>query len=167
MLRELTRKFSRSGRLEAIYLRPARDTPADSVASAIAVAGHGLQGDRSVQGPRAGHNRQVTLIQHEHIPLICGWTGRADVDAALLRRNLVISGLNLLAARGLFADQPVSLRIGDQVVLVVTGSCDPCSKMETALGPGGYNAMRGHGGVTAKIESGGRIATGDVVTIVV
>ena len=77
----------------------------------------------------------------------------------------MIAGVNLLAARTLFADRPVRMHIGDEVVLIVTGSCDPCSKMEAALGPGAYNAMRGHGGVTATIDTGGRIAVRDLVRV--
>ena len=166
LLRELSSRFPRAGRVEAIYLRPARDVPAGSVDAALAIAGRGLEGDRSAAGARAGHKRQVTLIQHEHVPLIAAWTGRDAIDAALFRRNLVIAGINLLAARTLFADRPVRIRIGGEVVLIVTGSCDPCSKMEAALGPRAYNAMRGDGGLTATIDTGGRIAVHDVVRIV-
>ena len=45
-LRALTRRFPRAGRLELIALRPARRVPAVSVATAVALAGRGLEGDR-------------------------------------------------------------------------------------------------------------------------
>ena len=167
-LRDLTRQFDRTGVLEAVYLRPQRDVSAIAVETAEAVEGRGLFGDwttHRVRSTAGTGKRQITLIQAEHVPLIARWTGRDSLDAAILRRNLVISGLNLVATRSPFPRQSMSVRIGDDVVLVVTGDCAPCSKMETALGRGGYNALRGHGGVTARIVRGGVVRVGDPVRV--
>ena len=165
-LRQLTSVWPQRGRLEIILLRPARDEPVRVVDDAIAVVGRGLQGDRTAEKrPSAlgGGKRQVTLLQAEHLPLIAAWAGAPELDARLLRRNLVVSGLNLLGVRSPFADQRVHLHLGAEVLLELTGPCDPCSKMEAALGRGGYNAMRGHGGLTARVVQGGRVCRGDAV----
>lgn len=164
-LRELTTKFAQTGQLQAIYCRSARGVLCVQTSSAIAIAGRGLQGDRAsltVSQNPLGSNRQITLIQAEHIAVISALMNKI-VDPASLRRNLVVSGINLLAAKSLFKDQPMHLIIND-VVLEITGPCEPCSKMEASLGVGAYNAMRGHGGVTAKVIKGGELKLGDIVT---
>ena len=167
-LRALTREFATVGRVESIFVRPARATAALAVMRAQLLEGQGIVGDRSAAVPSrqpGGGKRQVTLLQHEHLPLIAAWTGRAEVDAALLRRNLVVSGLNLLATRSPFPDQPLHLAVGNEALLQVTGPCDPGSKMAAVLGAGGDNAMRGHGGMTARVLRGGWIDLGAMVTV--
>jgi MOSC domain-containing protein YiiM len=81
----------------------------------------------------------------------------------VLRRNLTVSGINLLALKGR------TVQIGT-AKLEVTGPCAPCSRMEEAFGQegfsGGYFAVRGHGGVTASIVEPGVIRVGDQVSAV-
>jgi MOSC domain-containing protein YiiM len=154
-LRSLMETFPIEGRLEWIGLRPGRRAPLQSMNHVEVIADHGLAGDHKAQ--RAGGKRQVTLIQREHLAAVAQLLKRAAIDPALLRRNLLVSGLNLLALRG------ERFRIG-AVLFEGTGPCEPCSRMEEVLGAGGYNAMRGHGGITARVLAGGVIAVGDALT---
>lgn len=149
-LAELQARFSSPGRVEAIWLRPARGAAMVSV-DVTEVVASGLDGDRARAGKRA-----VSLIQAEHLPVIAALAGQDAVDPALLRRNIVVSGLNLSAFRG------KEVRVGT-AVLSFTVPAHPCSKMEAALGAGGYTAMRGHGGMCASVITEGRVVVGDAV----
>jgi MOSC domain-containing protein YiiM len=100
--------------------------------------------------------RQATLIQAEHLAVIASCVGHEEVLPQLLRRNIVVSGINLLALKGKV------ICVG-AVMLEITGPCHPCSRMEELLGPGGYNAVRGHGGMTARVLTSGHICVADPV----
>jgi MOSC domain-containing protein YiiM len=155
-LHRLMTAFPRAGEVRWIGLRPARDVQMREVAEAEAVAGRGLVGDRYGSG---SGKRGITLIQAEHLPVIAALAGHASVAPATLRRNLVIAGVPLVALKGR------RFRIGE-VLCEGTAPCDPCSRMELALGAGGYNAMRGHGGLCARILEGGMVRLGDAVTFI-
>ena len=154
-LQKLLDNLPQQGRLEWIGLRPQRGASILAVQTVRAEPGLGLEGDRF--SGRIDSARQVTLIQQEHLPVIAACVGRDTVSPETLRRNLVISGINLLALKD------KRFRIGE-VLLEYSGACHPCSKMETALGPGGYNAVRGHGGITARVIRGGWMRLGDPVS---
>ncbi len=156
-LSELLDSLPQVGRLEWIGLRPARRAPIKVMQEVQAIADHGLSGDRS--GERAGGRRQVTLIQAEHLPAIGAMSGREGVVPEWLRRNLVVSGINLLALK----DRQFSI---GHTLFEHTGLCEPCSYMEEVLGPGGYNAMRGHGGITAAVLTDGVLRVGDPVRVI-
>lgn len=150
-LARLLGTFPRTGRVDWIGVRPERRVPPEAVVEVLATDG-GLIGDHY-----GGGRREVTLIQAEHLAVVAALIGVPHLDPALVRRNVVVAGLNLLALKG------HRFRIGG-ALLEHTGPCEPCSRMEEALGPGGYNAMRGHGGITARVLERGTIRVGDAVS---
>lgn len=154
-MQELINTLPQVGRIDWIGIRPADRAPLETVTEVAVTLENGLSGDHY-----SGKNkkRQVTLIQAEHLAGVASILGRESIDPGLTRRNIVVSGINLLA----LLDR--RFRIGE-VVLETTGHCHPCSRMEENLGAGGYNAMRGHGGITARVIQGGIVRQGDEVRI--
>lgn len=149
-LKDLIAGYAQAGRVDWIGLRPLRRGEMVSVGRVL-VGDDGLEGDHGRGGKRA-----VTMMQAEHLPVIGAMMGQGAVDPLLMRRNLLISGINLggLKAR--------VIGIGD-VVVEFTTVCAPCSRMEETFGEGGYSAVRGHGGWCAKVLNGGEISVGDAV----
>lgn len=151
---DLKKTFPNPGRVEWIGIAHERYAPIQVVDSVQVRLRTGIVGDHHAKGGNS--KRQVTLIQAEHLAVIASLLHRDSVPPELLRRNIVVSGVNLIALKG------CAIQIGN-VVLKGTGPCVPCSRMEYNLGPGGYNAVRGHGGLNTVVVESGTISVGDSV----
>ena len=143
------------GKVTWIGIRPKKRGDIQAVQIITVDPETGIEGDH-YQG--RSHQRQVTLLQQEHLEVVSNLIGR-KIEPHEIRRNLLIEGINLLA----LIDR--RFHIGDEVILETTGHCHPCSRMEENLGTGGYQAMRGHGGITARVIRGGNICIGDQVSV--
>lgn len=154
-LKQLMENLPQQGRVEWIGVRPGK-RKALNVLQQVQVLENGLEGDH--YAGRSG-NRSVTLIQAEHIENIASFLHKDKVDPLGLRRNIVVSGINLQALKGR------EFKIGT-AVLKMTGLCHPCSRMEETFGNGGYNAVRGHGGINACVVSPGEIRLNDRVEVI-
>lgn len=153
---DLIHRFPRPGVVTWIGLRPAHKAPLTEVPEVVLDPALGLWGDH--YAGRDG-KRHLSLIDHAHLAAIGERMGTGPVDPGLLRRNIVVRGLNLLALKG------QRFRVGSALV-EYTCLCHPCTRMEANLGPGGWNAMRGHGGIHARILEGGTLRVGDEVVVV-
>ena len=157
-MKELLNTMPQRGQIQWMGLRSKKREPLVEVASAQIDLENGLQGDHYSGKSK---KRQITLIQAEYLEAVASILKKEDINPQLTRRNILVSGINLIALK----DRKISL--GKEVILEVTGECHPCSRMEENLGPGGYNAMRSHGGITAKVIQGGTIHLNDEVALIV
>jgi len=144
------------GKVDWLGVRPAQTEAMMEPDSVELRTDIGIVGDR-YKG-RSG-KRQVTLIQSEHLVAIASFLELDSVAPSLLRRNIVISRLNLLALKNR------QFTLGG-AKLEFTGLCHPCSAMQQQFGAGGYNAVRGHGGITARVLSQGVVRLGDSLQVV-
>ena len=97
-LQTLLDTLPQCGRVEWIGVRPARGEAMKTLESVVVAPGPGLEGDR-FHG-RETSKRQVTLIQKEHLHVIASCLQREAIEPEVFRRNIVVSGLNLLALKG-------------------------------------------------------------------
>lgn len=156
VMKQLLRSIPQIGKVEWIGIRQERKATPSAVDQVVAKKKTGLEGDH-FKGSLSG-KRQVTLIQKEHLETVASILNIESIDPGLTRRNIVVSGINLLSLKS------QRFKIGE-VILETSGICAPCNRMEENLGPGGYSAMRGHGGITARVMSGGEIKIGDSVSL--
>ncbi|MDP3817143.1 MOSC domain-containing protein [Pseudomonas sp.] len=152
---QLLAAVPQQGQVRGIGVRPTARAGMLELKAVEARREAGLTGDHSRPGPR--NARQVTLIHREHLAVIGAQLGRSTGQAITpqdLRRNIAISGINLFSLKGR------RFRIG-QALLETTGWCQPCARLEERLGPGAFQAVRGHGGIAARVLQGGIICLND------
>jgi MOSC domain-containing protein YiiM len=150
---ELRAAVPGTGRITWIGVARAKRSPIESLREVRVEPGRGIVEDHHAG---AGGKREVTLIQTEHFPVIAALVGRERVEPELLRRNLSITGINVYALR------ERRFRVGT-AVLEGAGTCPPCTRIEENLGPGGFQAARGHAGICARVVEGGVLRVGDEV----
>ena len=143
--------MSKTGRLDRIWIKRFHRGPMDPVERAELRAGRGLTGNAN-QGGR----RQVTLIARgrwDHVNEALA----DDVDPALRRANVLVSGIDLAHTRGRV------LRLG-ACRLRINGETRPCERMDEAW-PGLRAALgiEWRGGVYAEVLDDDEIVIGDPV----
>ncbi len=140
-------RWTVSGRVERLFLKPKHGSPVREVTEALAVEGKGLEGDVSF-----GRNtRQVLMMEAETLE-------RFGLEPGMAKENLLVRGIRL-------GDLSVGGRLSvGETLLEVTGDCTPCSFMD-ALRPGLQEAILGERGVLARVVEGGKMRVGDPVGI--
>jgi MOSC domain-containing protein YiiM len=156
--KDLFDNFPQLGKVVWIGVRPQTRQPMKVLEETFANIS-GLTNDRANKG-NPKNKRQVTLIQHEHLKAVASFLGKDNIDPSLTRRNIVVKGINLNALKD------KQFKIGD-AILEMTGFCFPCSRMEENLGKGGFNAMRGHGGINCRVIEEGKISVGDELIVLI
>ena len=155
-MKDLSRNIPQVGKVKWIGIRSNKKKEVTIVDSVLVKKNSGLEGDHFKDD--LTRKRQVTLIQQEHLIAVASILGKKSIDPKLTRRNIMVSGINLLSLKH------NQFKIGD-AILETTGICAPCELMEMNLGAGGYSAMRGHGGITASVIVEGEIKLGDKVEL--
>ena len=118
------------------------------------VAGRGIRGDRFFDY-RNNYKGQITFFSREIFELMTQALGVRTKSPAVLRRNVIVSGIDLVELIGMdFELQGVQFQ--------GTAHCKPCYWMNTAFAPGAEEFLGAHsGGLRAKILTTGRIGVGD------
>jgi MOSC domain-containing protein YiiM len=135
------------------YGKAPDDYPLVEVPRIECVAGQGIRGDRFYDF-RKNYKGQITFFSSEVFEKLCANFGVKDKPAGVLRRNVIVSGVDLLSLIGReFEIQRVRFR--------GTQHCAPCEWMNGAFAPGAEHFLKDNAGLRAQILSDGTIAVGD------
>ena len=83
--------------------------------------------------------------------------GKFDLADGQIRENVTVEGLKFLEIK-----QGDRLQLGSDVILEVTGLCDPCARMDE-IRDGLKDELDGQRGLLAYSETGGVVKVGDTI----
>ena len=150
-------------RIEHLYLspghnyfghhnKPADEYPIISVPEIECIAGHGLRGDRFFDF-KPDYKGQITFFSAEIYDELCGVLDVWDRPPSVFRRNVITRGVDLNTLIGkTFTLQGVTFE--------GAAECSPCYWMDQAFAPGTEAALKGRGGLRAKILTDGTLRIG-------
>lgn len=132
---------------------PPDDFPLLETSGIECVAGRGIRDDRFFDY-RQNYKGQITFFSAEVFAEMSRHFGLADKSPGVLRRNVIVSGVDLIKLIGAdFELQGVQFH--------GAAHCAPCYWMDTAFAPGAEKFLAGRGGLRARILSDGRISLGE------
>lgn len=126
---------------------PPGTAPMIEVPEVECVTGKGLRGDRYC-GWKEDYKGQVTFFEHEQYERLCEQFSIMGVPPSAFRRNIITKGIDL--------NTLIDVEFEVQGVRFLgTQEAAPCQWMNQAFAEGAESALKGHGGLRAKILSNG------------
>ncbi len=144
-----TRQTPSAGTVHALQICPGHRKPMRPLDRCTVIENRGLENDLHAL---PDSQRQVLLIEKETLDLL----GLAPGE---VKENVTTKGILLMALK-----RGDRLMVGEKVMLEITKSCSPCSRMEE-IKPGLLRALSGKRGMLARVLTGGTIAPGDPIRL--
>jgi MOSC domain-containing protein YiiM len=158
----LPRPTPLTGTVEQIAVAADATAPMQLLASARALTGRGLEGDRYARGAGTFSSRgdrrpgyDLTLIAAEDVEELTAQ--HPHLDFASTRRNILTRGIDVNALVGR------EFTVGD-VRCHGLRLAEPCAHLEQIAGPGLLRPLIHRGGLRADVLDDGVITTGDTIT---
>jgi MOSC domain-containing protein YiiM len=149
------------GVVEGIFVTGEGSAKMERAGEVTTVEGCGIAGDRYCEGTgfwtRYGDVCQVTLIEAEDLDHIEGELGIRVKDGQH-RRNIVTRGIRLEDLRR------KRFRVGE-ALLEYDRSRPPCRHVQDLSEPGMTRALKGRGGICARVIRAGRIRVQDAIEV--
>jgi hypothetical protein len=146
---------TRAGTVVGLLIAPDAEAPLVRIDTAVALPGHGLEGDRYAagQGTFSGRGRgyELTLVEAEALEDV-------DLSWEAARRNVVTRGVDLNALVGR------RFHVGS-VECVGRRLAEPCVHLEKLARPGLLRPLVHRAGLRADILGGGTMRLGDEVAV--